>query len=104
MDKNVFGVPENKTVFSFCKECQERCHSCVACGWVFTCKCEPCHESGERGHVCGSSFFFENDQSWHCSCEYDKLVEIFQGKHYLPMSSGKRNVGRFDLFLLLLGF
>lgn len=40
----VFGKSERDTRHSFCPDCKEKCRSCRGCGFVFVCKCYPCHE------------------------------------------------------------
>lgn len=38
--------PLDHTVYPHCPDCNEICHGCRICGFVFCCsKCEPCHEN-----------------------------------------------------------
>lgn len=67
MTKFNLGELTNNTKFSRCADCKERCHSCVACGWVFTCKCTPCHE-GDSGHQHSSYRQDEITGNWFCNC------------------------------------
>lgn len=48
--EKVGGYLDN-TKYQFCKVCEETQHSCVGCGNIFTCKCEPCHEGVDDGKV-----------------------------------------------------